>query len=40
MATLGPKKDGGPNLEYFQSPETLQGFETVRLWLAKTCKKV
>lgn len=37
---LGPKKDGSPNLEFFQSYETLQGFETVRLWLQKNHKKV
>jgi hypothetical protein len=40
MATLGPKKDGSPNVDFFQSAETLQGLETVRLWLQKNCKKV
>lgn len=40
MALLGPKKDGGPNVEFFQSPESMQGFETVRQWLQKNCKKV
>lgn len=40
MALLGPKKDGGPNIEFFQSAEALQGFETVRLWLQRNCKKV
>ncbi|XP_067645841.1 SWI/SNF complex subunit SMARCC2 isoform X2 [Eurosta solidaginis] len=39
MNTLGPKKDGGPNVEFFQSPESLQGFETIRQWLQKNCKK-
>ncbi|XP_036322997.1 SWI/SNF complex subunit SMARCC2 isoform X1 [Rhagoletis pomonella] len=39
MNTLGPKKDGSPNVEFFQSPESLQGFETIRLWLGKNCKK-
>ncbi|XP_014088739.2 SWI/SNF complex subunit SMARCC2 isoform X1 [Bactrocera oleae] len=39
MNTLGPKKDGSPNVEFFQSPESLQGFETIRLWLQKNCKK-
>lgn len=34
------KKDGSPNLEFFQAPETLQGFEVVRLWLQKHHKKV
>ncbi|XP_059622605.1 SWI/SNF complex subunit SMARCC2 isoform X2 [Phlebotomus argentipes] len=39
MVSLGQKKDGSPNVEFFQSPETLQGFETVRAWLQKNCKK-
>ncbi|XP_058058097.1 SWI/SNF complex subunit SMARCC1 [Anopheles bellator] len=39
MVSLGPKKDGNPNAEFFTAPETLQGFETVRLWLQKHCKK-
>ncbi|XP_053692375.1 SWI/SNF complex subunit SMARCC1 isoform X1 [Sabethes cyaneus] len=39
MVTLGPKKDGGPNAEFFTAPESLQGFETVRQWLQKNCKK-
>lgn len=40
MALLGPKKDGGPNVEFFQSPESMQGFEAVRQWLQRNCKKV
>lgn len=40
MASLGPKKDGGPNADFFQSPESLQGFEAVRQWLQRNCKKV
>lgn len=40
MVSLGPKKDGGPNIEFFQSSESLHGFETIRLWLQKNCKKV
>uniref|UniRef100_U5EUD6 Putative chromatin remodeling factor subunit n=1 Tax=Corethrella appendiculata TaxID=1370023 RepID=U5EUD6_9DIPT len=39
MASMGPKKDGSPNIEFFQSPESLAGFETVRLWLQKNYKK-
>ncbi|XP_055634606.1 SWI/SNF complex subunit SMARCC1 isoform X2 [Toxorhynchites rutilus septentrionalis] len=39
MVSLGPKKDGGPNAEFFTSPESLQGFETVRQWLQKNLKK-
>lgn len=37
---LGPKKDGSPNVDFFQSPESIQGFESVRLWLQKHHKKV
>lgn len=40
MAFLGPKKDGGPNVEFFQSPESLQGFEKVKNWLQKNIKQV
>lgn len=40
MVSLGPKKDGGPNIDFFQSPESMQGFEIVRQWLQKNCKKV
>ncbi|XP_028025349.1 SWI/SNF complex subunit SMARCC2 isoform X2 [Bombyx mandarina] len=39
MTTIGPKKDGGPNAEYFQSPETLAQFDLIRVWLQKNCKK-
>ncbi|XP_045504306.1 SWI/SNF complex subunit SMARCC2 isoform X3 [Colias croceus] len=39
MTTLGPKKDGGPNVEYFQSPECLAQFDQIRVWLQKNCKK-
>lgn len=37
---LGPKKDGSPNIDFFQSSESLQGFESVRSWLQKNSKKV
>lgn len=40
MASLGPKKDGGPNIDFFQSAESMQGFEQIRSWLTKNCKKV
>lgn len=40
MVSMGPKKDGGPNAEFFQSPESMQGFEAIRQWLQKNCKKV
>ncbi|XP_050355107.1 SWI/SNF complex subunit SMARCC2 isoform X2 [Nymphalis io] len=39
MTTLGPKKDGGPNIEFFQSPESLTQFDQIRVWLQKNCKK-
>ncbi|XP_050672537.1 SWI/SNF complex subunit SMARCC2 isoform X2 [Leptidea sinapis] len=39
MTTLGPKKDGGPNVEFFQSPESLAQFDQIRVWLQKNCKK-
>lgn len=38
--SLAPKKDGGPNIDFFQSSESMQGFETIRLWLMKNYKKV
>lgn len=40
MIAFGPKKDGGPNVKYFESPETLAALEIVRQWLQKTAKKV
>lgn len=40
MLTLGPKKDGGPNIKFFESSETLNLLEGVRTWLMKNCKKV
>lgn len=39
MLTLGPKKDGGPNIKFFESSETLNLLEGVRTWLMKNCKK-
>lgn len=39
MTSLGPKKDGGPNVDYFQSPESLAQFDQIRVWLQKNCKK-
>jgi hypothetical protein len=40
MTTIGPKKDGGPNVDYFQSSESLSQFDQIRVWLQKNCKKV
>uniref|UniRef100_A0A1B6E9E1 SWI/SNF complex subunit SMARCC2 n=2 Tax=Clastoptera arizonana TaxID=38151 RepID=A0A1B6E9E1_9HEMI len=39
MFSLGPKKDGGPNAKYFESPETISLFDGVKSWLQKNCKK-
>lgn len=40
MMALGPKKDGGPSVKYFESPETLTALESVKQWLQKNAKKV
>ncbi|XP_077301192.1 SWI/SNF- related protein mor isoform X3 [Arctopsyche grandis] len=39
MMPFGPKKDGGPNIDFFQATETLSHFDQIRLWLQKNCKK-
>ncbi|KAF5270638.1 hypothetical protein FQA39_LY01376 [Lamprigera yunnana] len=39
MIAFGPKKDGSPNIKYFESPETLTSFEVIRQWLQKSSKK-
>ncbi|KAK5641783.1 hypothetical protein RI129_010330 [Pyrocoelia pectoralis] len=39
MIAFGPKKDGSPNVKYFESPETLTSFEVIRQWLQKSAKK-
>ncbi|XP_078580267.1 SWI/SNF complex subunit SMARCC2-like isoform X2 [Branchiostoma floridae x Branchiostoma japonicum] len=33
------KKDGGPNVKFYDSPDTVAQFEQVRSWLSKNCKK-
>lgn len=40
MLAFGPKKDGGPNVKFFESPETLALFDGIKNWLQKNCKKV
>lgn len=40
MLALGPKKDGGPNIKFFESPETISLFDGIKSWLQKNCKKV
>lgn len=40
MAFAAPKKDGGPNLKFYEAHETLQLFEGIKTWLNKNCKKV
>ncbi|KAL8618460.1 hypothetical protein ACOMHN_049877 [Nucella lapillus] len=37
---LHKKKDGGPNVKFYESVETIAQFDTVRTWLYKNCKKV
>lgn len=33
------KKDGGPTAKYYESADTIQMFEPVRVWLNKYLKK-
>lgn len=40
MMSLAPKKDGGPNSKFYESPETISLFDGIRTWLQKNCKKV
>ncbi|XP_069673998.1 SWI/SNF complex subunit SMARCC2 isoform X2 [Periplaneta americana] len=39
MMSLAPKKDGGPNTKFFESPETISLFDGIKSWLQKNCKK-
>uniref|UniRef100_A0AAY4CZ50 SWI/SNF related, matrix associated, actin dependent regulator of chromatin, subfamily c, member 2 n=1 Tax=Denticeps clupeoides TaxID=299321 RepID=A0AAY4CZ50_9TELE len=34
------KKDGGPNVKYFEASDTISQFDNVRIWLGKHYKKV
>ena len=34
------KKDGSPNVRFFESTETIAQFDSVKTWLQKNCKKV
>jgi len=34
------KKDGGPNVKYYESLETIALFDGVKAWLQKNYKKV
>ncbi|XP_050693363.1 SWI/SNF complex subunit SMARCC2-like isoform X2 [Eriocheir sinensis] len=36
---INPRKDGGPNVKYYESAETVSQFENVRTWLTKNAKK-
>lgn len=40
MLSLGPKKDGGPNAKFFESPDVLTQLDGVKQWLLKNCRKV
>ncbi|XP_037048023.1 uncharacterized protein LOC119082587 [Bradysia coprophila] len=39
MASWGPRKNGSPNKEFFESSESLQAVEKITLWLTKNCKQ-
>ncbi|CAH0389358.1 unnamed protein product [Bemisia tabaci] len=39
MLAFGPKKDGGPNIKFYESPETVAAFDGIRSWLQKNYKK-
>ncbi|XP_075223805.1 SWI/SNF- related protein mor isoform X3 [Lycorma delicatula] len=39
MLALEPKKDGGPNVKFYESPETISLFDGIKAWLQKNCKK-
>ena len=34
------KKDGLPNIKFYESAETISQFEPVKNWITKHCKKV
>ena len=40
MAAVQRKKDGGPNVKFYESPETVAQFDPVKSWLQKHFKKV
>ena len=37
--SLQARTEGGPNLKFYESPETLQHFELIKQWLVTQCKK-
>ena len=37
---VNPRRDGGPNVKFYESAETLSQFENVKAWLTKNGKKV
>ena len=37
---LQRKKDGSPNVRYFESSETISQYDGVKQWIQKNCKKV
>ncbi|CAN8013492.1 unnamed protein product [Ixodes persulcatus] len=39
MAVVQRKRDGGPNLKFYESAETITLFDGVKQWLHKNCKK-
>lgn len=39
MIALGPKKDGSPNVKYFESSEVLSSLEGTKQWLQRNARK-
>ncbi|XP_039281683.1 SWI/SNF complex subunit SMARCC2 isoform X1 [Nilaparvata lugens] len=39
MLALEPKKDGGPNVKFFEAPDTISQFDGIKAWMQKNCKK-
>lgn len=40
MATVQRKKDGGPNVKFYEASETVAQFDAIKTWLQKNFKKV
>ncbi len=40
LAPAAPKKDGGPNVKFFEAQETISLLDSVKTWLLKNCRKV
>ena len=40
MAAVQRKKDGGPNVKFFETSDIISQFEATRTWLQRNFKKV